>query len=162
MKFCLLLLLVLTCACEKNNNTTWAEFNEKMGNEPGASFIADYMLLVNNHRKSLGLVPLIHDTGLAVIAKSHSSEMANGESSFGHTGFSERCAEAKLVLGGGNLCSENVAMGQKTPALVFTSWMGSSGHRANIEQSRSTHTGFGYKQNDYGIYYWTQIFIELD
>jgi uncharacterized protein YkwD len=88
--------------------------------------------------------------------------MATGAVAFGHLGFSERCLVAKSLLGGGNLCAENVAMGQKSPSAVFTSWMNSPGHRANIEQSRVTHTGFGYAQSTSGIYYWTQIFMELN
>ena len=120
----------------------------------------EFMTLVNDHRISLGLQPLTHDESLSQIAETHSSNMARGLTSFGHTGFSSRCSAGKSALGGGNWCGENVAMGQKTPALAFKSWMNSSGHRANIEKSRATHTGFGYAKSSGGTYYWTQIFIE--
>lgn len=120
----------------------------------------EFMDLVNDHRRSIGLQDLTHDDGLGQIAIKHSQNMASGTVSFGHTGFSARCSQGRSVLGGGNWCGENVAMGQKTPQAAFTSWMNSPGHRANIETSRGTHTGFGYARSASGTYYWTQIFIE--
>jgi uncharacterized protein YkwD len=120
----------------------------------------ELMILVNNHRINIGKRPLEHLAVLGAIARTHSEDMASNTVAFGHTGFSQRCSEARIVIGGGNLCAENVAMGQKTVAAAFNSWMDSSGHRANLEQSRVTHTGFGLKQSSTGTYYWTQIFIE--
>ena len=128
---------------------------------PTQTWTEEFMDLINDHRQSIGLRALIHDPGMEKIAQIHSQNMANGSVAFGHTGFSARCSEARAVLGGGNLCAENVAYGQKTPQAVFNSWMNSSGHRANIEQSRVTHTGFGYAKNASGTVYWTQIFLEL-
>lgn len=121
-----------------------------------------FMKLINDHRTSIGFKALIHDEGLAQIVTQHSEDMAEKTVAFGHTGFSTRCSDARAVLGGGNWCGENVAMGQKTPEAAFNAWMNSPGHRANIEQSRATHTGFGYAKSSSGTYYWTQIFIELN
>lgn len=120
-----------------------------------------FIKLINNHRTSIGLSVLVHDDGLGDIATEHSENMAIGTVAFGHTGFSTRCSEGRAVIGGGNWCGENVAMGQMTPEAAFNAWMNSPGHRANIEQSRATHTGFGYAKSSSGRYYWTQIFIEL-
>ncbi len=119
-----------------------------------------FMQLINDHRISIGLQALTHEDELADISTTHSSNMATGITPFGHDGFSARCAEGRAILGGGNYCGENVAMGQKTVQAAFTAWMNSPGHRANIEQPRYTHTGFGYAQNSSGTYYWTQLFIE--
>jgi uncharacterized protein YkwD len=160
MKFLVVFLFILS-SCDKGHNSKWADYAEALDDETQA-MTAEFMMLVNNHRRELGLTGLILDEGLENIAKIHSMEMANGEVPFGHDGFSERCIEGRSVIGGGNLCSENVAMGQKTPLSVYTAWMNSAGHRANIEQSRVTHTGFGYQQNQNGTYYWTQIFLESD
>jgi uncharacterized protein YkwD len=120
----------------------------------------EFMDLVNDHRRSIGLRALIHDEDMGAIAKKHSVNMANGTVAFGHGGFSTRCSESKAALGGGNWCGENVAAGQRTPKDAFNSWMNSSGHRANIESSRASHTGFGYARNSSGKYYWTQIFLQ--
>lgn len=124
------------------------------------SMINAFMKLVNDHRGSLGLKPLIHVDGMGAIAERHSSDMARGIVAFGHSGFSGRCSEAREVLGSGNLCAENVAKGQKTVSAAFQSWMNSSSHRANIEGARLTHTGFGFAKSSSGTYYWTQIFLE--
>lgn len=121
-----------------------------------------FMELINDYRTSIGLRTLVHDEGLGDMATLHSEKMANELVAFGHTGFSTRCTDGRSVIGGGNWCGENVAMGQKTPQSAFTSWMNSSGHRANIQQPRATHTGFGYARSSGGTYYWTQVFIEAN
>jgi uncharacterized protein YkwD len=120
----------------------------------------DFMNLINDHRISIGLHPLIHMIALQDISEGHSKNMASGAVAFGHTGFSDRCSLGRTVLGGGNLCAENVAMGQKTVEAAFSAWMNSSGHRANIEQERVTHTGFGFAKSASGTWYWTQLFLE--
>lgn len=127
---------------------------------PTPTWTSEFMELVNDHRRSIGLSNLIHLSDLAKVAQTHSKNMANKSVAFGHTGFASRCSAARVILGGANLCAENVASGQKSPKAAFEAWMNSSGHRANIEQGRSTHTGFGYAQTTSGSYYWTQIFLE--
>lgn len=124
------------------------------------TFHQQFMELINNHRVSIGAKPLIDDSDMSQIAEAHSQQMADGVVSFGHTNFSGRCSDARNFLGGGNLCAENVAMGQKTPQDVFNSWMNSSGHRANIENKRFTHSGFGFAKSVSGKYYWTHLFLE--
>lgn len=176
MKKLFILLLLFAIACNKENpqdgvtapevdSSTPIVVDPGTGTGTGtvipSSWTEEFMILVNDHRRSLGLRALIHKDEVADIAQKHSQNMASGIVSFGHTGFSGRCSDARAALGGGNLCAENVAAGQKTPEAAFNSWMSSSGHRANIEKSRVTHTGFGYAKNSSGKYYWTQIFIEL-
>ncbi len=118
------------------------------------------MDLVNKHRTSLGLKALIHSDDMALISAGHSRDMADKSVSFGHDGFSSRCSEAKSYLGGGNFCAENVAMGQKTAEAVYTAWMNSPSHRANIENSRVTHSGLGLATDNSGTIYWTHLFLE--
>jgi uncharacterized protein YkwD len=127
---------------------------------PSPSWTVSFMSLVNDHRGDIGLKALTHVDDLGAIATTHSSNMASGSVEFGHKDFTSRCAESRVALGGGNWCGENVASGQKTPEAAFKAWMNSPGHKANIENTRSTHTGFGYAKNSSGAYYWTQIFVE--
>lgn len=124
------------------------------------AFENEFISLVNAHRRSLGNGALTYSRPLAEIATAHSLNMANKTVEFGHGGFSGRCSDARKALGGGNLCAENVAMGQSDAQRVFSSWMGSSDHRANIENPRHTHTGLGLKKSASGTTYWTQILIE--
>lgn len=121
-----------------------------------------YLELVNKYRLSLGLNPLLVEEDMNEIAIAHSQNMATGAVVFGHSGFSERCNKSRQIMGDGNLCGEIVAQGQKTAESVFQSWMGSSGHRAKLQEPRYTHTGFGYFKNESGVVYWTQIFLEVD
>lgn len=178
MKSFLILILLFNLSCNKEGPTTGeGQVSQPIASDttggtgggttggtntdnPSLTKTEQFMELINNHRISIGLQALVHDEELADIAIIHSVNMATGVTPFGHDGFSSRCAEGRLMLGGGNLCGENVAMGQKTVNAAFTAWMNSPGHRANIEQPRVTHTGFGYAQSTNGTYYWTQIFIE--
>lgn len=121
-----------------------------------------YLELVNNYRASIGLKALILETDMSALATTHSSNMASGAVGFGHTGFADRCDKSRGIMGSGNLCGEIVAQGQDTAQDVFASWMGSSGHRAKLEESRYTHTGFGYFKSAKGTIYWTQIFLEVN
>ncbi|MES2525490.1 MAG: CAP domain-containing protein [Bdellovibrionota bacterium] len=171
--FCFLLLV---WGCEKDSGTTVSETQIEASQpapvenvddividvplDPKTKMIEEFMDLINDHRISLGLSTLDHTDGLQEIAQGHSQNMASGNVAFGHTGFSTRCSLGRTVIGGGNLCAENVATGQKTVEAAFNAWMNSSGHRANIEQARVTHTGFGFAQSSSGVWYWTQIFLE--
>lgn len=174
MKNILLLIFVLFVACNKGKSTeNPSKIRESIATSTtdlssGTEFkpvtnptwTEEFMELVNDHRRSLGQRAIVHDEGLKEIARLHSENMAQGTVSFGHTGFSSRCSEGREALGGGNWCGENVASGQRSPQEVFTSWINSSGHRANIESERATHSGFSWARSASGKYYWTHLFIE--
>ena len=161
MKLITLIILLTLVACQKSNgsssSTGSSDHREAVESE---SLTTKFMELVNNHRKSLGLETLEHSDSLAMIALDHSYNMATKVITFGHTGFSARCADGREVLSGGNLCAENVASGQKTAESVFTSWMNSPSHRKNIESIRLTHSGLGIAQSETGSLYWTHLFLE--
>ena len=55
---------------------------------------------------------------------------------------------------------ENIAAGKATPEGTIRQWMNSSGHRANILNSRFTEIGFGYENapNSRYRHYWVQVF----
>ncbi len=53
---------------------------------------------------------------------------------------------------------ENIAYGQRGAAEVMASWMGSSGHRANILSSNFTELGVGYAADSAGRMYFAQVF----
>lgn len=120
----------------------------------------EFLRLVNNYRQERGLPEVLLDVSMNEISRKHSQDMATSQVRFGHGGFSNRCAEARLALGGGNLCLENVARGQRNEQEVFNAWINSKGHRENIESSRVTHMGFGHALSTSGVHYWTQIFLE--
>jgi len=156
-----LLILFSLIACEgKDGSSDGPGSSDNREAVESETLTTQFMTLVNNHRKKIGLKELTHVNSLALIALDHSHDMATKEVSFGHTGFSGRCSEARNAMSGGNLCAENVAMGQKTAEAVFNAWMNSSSHRANLENARLTHCGLGISQSSSGTYYWTHLFLE--
>ncbi len=167
MKYILSALLFLF-ACNDPNTilpaTSTNDTGSVSGEIPSAitkdSIMTEFETLINNHRIDIGEASVVFTDALNNIAKAHSEEMANGSVAFGHSGFSSRCEAAYTSLGGGNLCAENVAMGQGNAQAAFDAWMNSSGHRANIEQTRVNFSGFGYAKSTSGIIYWTEIFVE--
>ena len=121
----------------------------------------EYLHLLNQHRQELGLRPLLHAAEIEGVATQHSLKMSSGLTPFGHLGMSERCRKIKTLLGGGNLCGEIVARGQKTVEEVFRAWLNSPAHRRNLEEARYTHTGLGFTQAENGEIFWTELFLEL-
>jgi uncharacterized protein YkwD len=116
--------------------------------------------LVNQARAQAGLSPLVVNTNLGSAAQSYSALMAS-TNCFGHTcgpvpDFSQRLVQAGYT--GWTALGENVAAGQQTADDVFTSWMNSPGHKANILNSSFREIGVGMaKGGSYGVY-WTQEF----
>jgi uncharacterized protein YkwD len=55
---------------------------------------------------------------------------------------------------------ENIAAGQPTPADVFSAWLASDEHRANLENPAWTYQGVGYAYTSGGTlnHYWTHNF----
>lgn len=159
MKYILSVLLFFAACADKDGTSLTDITSPAMESEPTTD---EFVTLINNHRIDIGLDTLNFAAKLNSIAQSHSNNMAKGSVIFGHTGFSSRCAEARSAMGGGNLCAENVAMGQKNAEAAYSAWMNSSGHKANIEQLRMTHSGFGYAKSSSGTLYWTEIFLEAN
>ncbi|OQS02358.1 hypothetical protein THRCLA_21440, partial [Thraustotheca clavata] len=71
-----------------------------------------------------------------------------------HDGFQDRCRAA----GNSGGCGENTLYDYEGNAQkMTTSWMNSSGHRANILNSAYNHVGFGVKKASDGRYYATAV-----
>lgn len=161
MKLLTLIILFSLGACQRSNgSSSHSDASDQRAAVQSDKLISDFMVLVNEYRKSIGLHSLEHVDSLSLIALDHSYNMATQLVIFGHTGFSERCADGREVLSGANLCAENVASGQKTAQAVFTSWMNSPSHRRNIESARLSHCGLGIAQSESGSLYWTHLFLE--
>ena len=117
---------------------------------------------VNRYRRSEGLAPLSNDTRIAEIARGHSRAMAAGRSSFGHDGFRDRskAVEGKVPY---RRVAENVARHRRRasaeiPGVAVDGWVGSWGHRHNIE-GPFTLTGVGAAVGADGSVYLTQVFV---
>ena len=160
MKATILLVLSLSSFAACSSQKSESSSIESSRTTATLTMTQEFIDLLNQHRETLNLQPLVLDLELSEIAQNHSDAMADRTVPFGHDGFSARCSEARKVLGGGNQCAENVAQGQRDPKDVFKAWMNSPGHRSHIEDGRLTHTGFAFKKDSSGSLYWTEIFIE--
>ncbi len=118
----------------------------------------DILFYVNKHRAEIGLPKLQMDKGISEVAAKHSRQMANGTVPFGHDGFDDRVKMISKDIDHVNGFAENVAMGQMSAEAVVNLWLGSEGHRKNMEGDYRL-TGIGIAPAKNGDLYFTQIFI---
>lgn len=111
------------------------------------TFEEQVVALVNQERlNNGGLPPLKSAPELMSSAETHSSDMAVREF-FSHCDLDTLSQPWDRMTAAGytwSAAAENIAAGQTTPADVMTSWMNSSGHRANILSSSYREIGVGY------------------
>lgn len=113
-------------------------------------------VLVNKERSAYGLQPVKVSPILSKAANIRAGELKDNFSHTRPNGTS--CYTAMSELGiQYRAAAENIAYGQKNPAIVMNAWMNSSGHRANILNAKMEYIGVGiFYQN--GVYYWSQFF----
>jgi uncharacterized protein YkwD len=114
---------------------------------------------INAYRKTKGLPALVWNEAIAVQARIHSQNMANGRVPFGHDGFAARIAATKVPYSG---AAENVAwnMGYTEPAKqAAEGWFKSPGHETNIRGNYGL-SAVGVARNAQGKVYFTQLFIK--
>lgn len=121
------------------------------------SFEQEVVRLVNEIRTENGLKPLSHHWELSRVARYKSQDMRDNRY-FSHTSpvYGTPFQMIKDFGISYRRAGENIAHGYTTPQAVVNGWMNSSGHRANILDSRYTHIGVGYVASGH---YWTQMFI---
>jgi serralysin len=128
-------------------------------------FIYKVLELTNIERSKLSFSPLTLNTQLLNAAQNHTQNMAL-QDFFDHTGKDGSSMGNRITATGYKFRSaaENIAAGSSTPEQVLSSWMTSSGHRANILNPNLKEIGIGYYflANDTGSvnynHYWTQVF----
>ena len=129
------------------------------------NFIYRVLELTNIERSKLGFSPLTFNTQLLNAAATHSQNMAL-QDFFSHTGKDGSSLASRISATGYQFsaAAENIAAGSSTPEQVVSSWMNSSGHRANILNPNLKEIGIGYYflADDTGSvnfnHYWTQVF----
>ena len=104
------------------------------------------LTLINLQRASLGIAAVERDLQLEEVIQLYTEQMAHGVRPFGHGGFNGRCKKSREVVGGGNMCGEILAWGQKTPEQVHTGWTNSPGHYKNMIEPRYNLAGLGIAQ----------------
>lgn len=109
---------------------------------------------LNAQRSKDGLAPMSMCSSLTRAAQNQSDAQAAQNRMF-HSDLKTNAEAAGYR--GWRLLAENVAAGQRSVDEVMTSWMNSSGHRANI-LGGSEHVGFGQATGSGGTIFWTQSF----
>lgn len=115
--------------------------------------------LVNQERAKEGLRSLKRDDTLDAVAGVRAQEIPifmdqthnRPDGSSFSTAFEENGYDNYRII------AENLASGFSTADSVMSGWMGSSGHRKNILNSKITEIGISINYAD-GVYYWVQEF----
>jgi uncharacterized protein YkwD len=116
-----------------------------------ARITAATLCLVNQQRAAYGEVALRANAALTTAATKHSQDMV-AHNYFDHTGpagdtmQSRDKAAGYIKAGHGYAIGENIAAATgslATPSQMVTSWMNSSGHRANILNASFRDSGIG-------------------
>lgn len=108
----------------------------------------------NAQRAKAGLKPLISDPALDKAAAAWAKQLAS-TCTFKHSTSTWRAD--RVASAGWSATGENIAAGYSASGVV-SAWMASSGHRANILNSRYTGVGVGFAKGTCYSSYWVQIF----
>jgi uncharacterized protein YkwD len=137
---------LVACACG----------GDAAGPDPSADpAVAAFVELVNAHRGSVGCPELVWQPDVAAVAQAHSADMV-ARDFFSHTNPDGASPFDRLTAAGiaYSAAAENIAWGYATAEAVLAGWLGSSGHRANIENCALTEHGVGLDGT-----HWTHLFI---
>ena len=120
-----------------------------------AQFESRLLALTNARRAKVGCRALRTNASLVTAARRHTERMiASG--SFSHQVPRESSLSARIVRAGytpWRWLAENIAWGGgQTPATMFSMWMHSPPHRANIENCRLRDIGYGVRYGNRAVW----------
>ncbi|MFB9056574.1 CAP domain-containing protein [Mariniflexile ostreae] len=154
----LALLAVMSFSCTTDSLNDSAEDIQLTLNTPESKAIeVEILNLINDHRLSLGLSPLVDMTLVKSVAYSHTDYMVDNNV-VSHDNFFKRSSFLKQKAGAKTV-SENVAYGYTSAESVVKAWLKSEGHKKNIEGDY-TNFDISAEENTEGKWYYTNIFIK--
>ena len=126
-----------------------------------SSVATDIVRYTNNARSRYGLPALSANSRLMEAARLHGEQMASYQR-LDHTipGARYPTMQSRIEAAGYNYANaaENIAWNQQSAQSVVTTWMNSSGHRANILDPQLTEIGAAMARSSKGEPYWIQVF----
>jgi uncharacterized protein YkwD len=152
-------LLMLVWGCASPASPT--EASPEAGEGSGSGITGSIVQLTNAERSKAGIAPFRASTQLMQAAQIQAEQMARlGRLEHELSGAKYPTPSDRLAAVGyrWQTYGENIAMGQPSAAAVVDSWMHSSGHRANILNSRFQEIGIGYARDSAGRPYYVQVF----
>ncbi len=118
------------------------------------AYAFEVLELVNEERAAEGLDPLSLDVNMTEQAMERAAQVTlYFEHEFPTGGSLLSTLMNQYPTAYGYTAGENIALNQASPTAVMTSWMNSSGHKANILNSSFTTIGIGYFEGG-----WVQVF----
>ena len=124
------------------------------------NWIDQLLMLTNEARAAAGLAPV--SQGNAASLSAARTRAIETVTKFSHTRPDDRSCFTALTDVGVTfvMAGENLAAGYSSPSSMFTAWMNSPGHRANILKAGYTHLAVGYQRVDGSAYthYGVQLF----
>ncbi len=154
-----MVLLLTVASCSKDEDVVVEQANYSidlnLANETDWEMANEILVLINDHRATLGLSSIKRDQQYAsAYAVDHTKYMID-MAKINHDNFAVR-ARALKDRGAASV-AENVAKGYTSARNVVNAWLNSPGHRDVIE-GNYTHSGFGVILDEKGKYYFTQLF----
>ena len=130
--------------------------------ESNPTLTDEVIKLVNSERAKVNLGALTKNSALTSSAQKYAQYMANSNF-FSHNGEDGSTFITRNKAAGYTnytWMGENIAAGQGSAQAVMNDWMNSSGHKANILNSKAKEIGVGYATNSSSTYkrYWAQEF----
>jgi len=158
-------MLLLGCGCAApavdDQAVGFAPFSEASAGPSRAAGaqaeVRDLVARIDRHRRSIGCGAIRWDDRLAEVALRHSQDMAR-RGFFSHVNPDGRDPFDRMRRAGIRFqaAAENLASGQRTGAETFDGWMGSRGHRHNLEDCVHTRIGIGLHRGR-----WTCVMARL-
>ena len=128
---------------------------------PRDNLANDVVRIVNRYRVEIGVRPLRVSASLTRSATWKARHMAHFHY-FGHSDpappVTRTAFERLAACGFGSTGGENIAYGYPTALSVVRAWLGSPGHRRNIELPRWKYMGVGVASSRGGLEFWAQNF----
>ncbi len=153
-----MVLMFIVTSCSKDDNIVEEanySIDLNLAQETDWLLADDILVLINEHRTSLGLTKIKRDQQYAsAYAVDHTKYMIENNR-VNHDNFGVR--SAALKDNGAKRVGENVAYGYETAEDVVYAWLHSPAHKDIIEGDY-THSGFGVIPNENGTYFYTQLF----
>ncbi len=129
----------------------------KISGTKNYSYAFQVLALVNEERAAEGLSPLTLDKNMTEQAMERAAQVTvyfdHGRPTGGSGTDTLTALMKEYPSAFGSSAGENIAINQSSPSAVMNSWMNSSGHKANILNSKYTTIGIGYFEGG-----WVQVF----
>lgn len=135
---------------------------------PVSAELVSVAKLINDYRRSVGCPALVWNPVVAKAAQAHSDDMVR-RNYFSHNTPEGLTSGMRLDKAGvrWSRVAENIAAGQRTAREVYSSWIKSPGHRANIANCALREHGIGLTRGKESLPYgtvnnaWTHDFVTL-